>query len=246
MKLIILAAGYGGRLSPATESTPKALLEIRPGTTILDHQLTTAIKCGFKEVSVVTGFQSEMIEAKLDEYRSHFESIDWYYNPFFRVTNNLVSLWFGLPAMSGDFVYLNGDDVFHANVMSQLLNTPEEFVAVTSTKSSYDGDDTKVKFNDDLVSEIGKEIDPAKADGEWIGMCKISGHSRIRFIDEMNKLVRISSLRDGPWGYLPLLQSCIDKGILLNHMKIDSTEWAEVDFQMDLDFVRANLTRFTE
>jgi L-glutamine-phosphate cytidylyltransferase len=246
MRLIILAAGYGGRLSPATESTPKALLDIRPGTTIMDHQLATARACGFESVSVVTGFQSEMIEAKLDEYKSDFESLDWHYNPFFRVTNNLVSLWFGLPSMDEDFVFLNGDDIFHEKVMSQLLRTTEEFVAVTSTKSTYDGDDTKIQLDNEKITKIGKDLDPAKADGEWIGMCKISGRSRLEFIDEMNRLVRDSSLRDGPWGYLPLLQSCIDTGIDLNYVKIDSTEWAEVDFQMDLDFVRANLTRFTE
>ena len=39
MKAIILAAGKGERLMPLTSNTPKSLLELENGTTLLESQL---------------------------------------------------------------------------------------------------------------------------------------------------------------------------------------------------------------
>lgn len=59
---VVLAGGYGKRLSPITETRPKPLLPIEGGTVYgkLIKQLTAA---GAKEISVATMYKAEQIEA---------------------------------------------------------------------------------------------------------------------------------------------------------------------------------------
>lgn len=246
MRLIILAAGYGGRLSPATDATPKALLDLGGGKTILDLQLESAKAADINDVRIVTGFRSEDIERKLAERADLGLDADWLYNPFFRVTNNLVSLWTARPAMTEDFVMLNGDDVFNPSILRQLLATEADLVAVIDRKSVYDADDTKIVTEGERIARIGKDIPTDESNAEWIGMCAVRGQARVSLVRIMDELIRDASLRDGPYGYLPMLQRVIDSGVEFRFMEIEPTAWAEVDYQMDLDFVRANLTRFIE
>jgi len=246
MRLIILAAGYGSRLSPATQSIPKPLFDIGGGVTILERQLQAAKLCGIDDVRLVVGYKAEQIEEMLDKRADLGLNTDVYYNPFFKTTNNLVSLWTARPAMDDDFIMLNGDDVFRPSLLTQLMETEGEFTAPISRKSQYDEDDTKIITEGDQVVRIGKDLPPEKVNAEWIGMCIVRGAARKRFVALMDRLIRDPSLRDGAPHYLSLLQGLIDSGVTMNIHEIAPDSWAEIDFQMDLDYVRANLTRFND
>ena len=245
MRMIILAAGYGGRLSPATESTPKALLNLGRGKTVLDLQLEAAARCEVDSIQIVVGYEAEQIESKLIERSDLGLDTGTLYNPFFRTTNNLVSLWMARAAMTEDFIMLNGDDVFSQEVLDGIIAADGEFTAVVSRKSRYDSDDTKIVLDGSQIARIGKEIPVDEADAEWIGMCKVSGTAREMFVSHLDRVIRDRSLREGPWGYLPFLQGLIDGGQRFSYHEIPPDAWAEIDFQMDLDFVRSNLTRFS-
>ena len=93
MNVIILAAGKGERLFPLTKNTPKSLLEIKDGVTLLELQLRNISKCGIKDVSIVTGYLAEQIEAKIKAYSANFNlNVNIIYNPFYNTSNNLISL----------------------------------------------------------------------------------------------------------------------------------------------------------
>jgi choline kinase len=246
MRLIILAAGYGSRLSPATQSIPKPLFDLGEGVTILDRQLEAAKLCGIEDVRLVVGYRAEQIEEKLAERTDLGLNTDVYYNPFYKTTNNLVSLWTARPAMDDDFIMLNGDDVFRPSLLRQLMETEGQFTATISRKSQYDEDDTKLITEGARIVSIGKDLPPEKVNAEWIGMCIVRGDARSRFVTLMDQLIRDPSLRDGAPHYLSLLQGLIDSGVTMNFHEIAPDSWAEIDFQMDLDYVRTNLTRFND
>jgi L-glutamine-phosphate cytidylyltransferase len=246
MQAIILAAGYGGRLTPATDSTPKTLLDLDKGITILDRQLDAMKKVGIKKISIVVGFQAEKIDEKIAQRNDLDLEISIYYNPFYRVTNNLVSLWVARAAMGEDFIMINGDNVFKPSILKTLKESEELLTVMISKKKQYDADDTKLKLSDSKIIRLGKDIPLDEIDAEWIGMCAVRGQMRELFVKKLDELIRIPHLLDGKPHYLSLFQGLIDDGHPLYTIEIEPGSWAEIDYQMDLEFVRSHLTRFAD
>lgn len=63
-KAFILAAGFGKRMRPLTETTPKPLLQIG-GRTLLDHTLDRLEAAGVEDVVINTHYLAEQIEEHL-------------------------------------------------------------------------------------------------------------------------------------------------------------------------------------
>lgn len=246
MRLIILGAGYGGRLSPVSENIPKPLFELSPGVTILDRQLESAKRCGIKNIYIVVGFQASKIEAKVMQRADLELNIQTLYNPFYRTHNNLVSLWVAISVMDDDFIMINGDNVFRSSLLTFLNNSTGEFNILVAKKSMYDEDDTKLILKNDKIIRLGKDIPLDKANAEWIGMCVVRGSIRKLFINKIKELIRKPELLEGAPHYLSVFQGLADDGVSLETIRVESEAWADIDYQMDLDFVSTHLTRFND
>ena len=68
MKTIILAGGFGTRLSEETELKPKPMVEIG-GRPILWHIMKTYSHYGFNDFSIALGYKGEMIKRFFIDYR---------------------------------------------------------------------------------------------------------------------------------------------------------------------------------
>ncbi len=55
MRAIIIAAGKGTRLYPLTKNTPKSLLEIGNGLTLLESQLHSLKENEIKDITIIIG-----------------------------------------------------------------------------------------------------------------------------------------------------------------------------------------------
>ena len=66
VKAIILSAGQGRRLLSLTENMPKCLLPVS-GKPIIEWQIDALLSAGINEITVVTGFQSGLVEALLQQ-----------------------------------------------------------------------------------------------------------------------------------------------------------------------------------
>ena len=87
MKAIILAGGIGSRISREVNK-PKSLLDIGDGMPLLRYTIEMLQKKGIA-VSVVLGYQQELFHEVLKGL-----DVTYYFNPFYRVTNSIASLWF--------------------------------------------------------------------------------------------------------------------------------------------------------
>ena len=61
MNAIILAAGQGKRLYPLTKNKPKCMVNLF-GKTLLEWQISVFKQCGITDISIVTGYHSELID----------------------------------------------------------------------------------------------------------------------------------------------------------------------------------------
>ena len=60
MKAVVLAGGFGERLRPLTENTPKPLIPVA-GRPCIDYVIRSLVSSGFKEIVVTTGYMSDRL-----------------------------------------------------------------------------------------------------------------------------------------------------------------------------------------
>ena len=121
MKIIILAAGMGERLWPLTKDIPKPLLEVREGVSLLEEQLSRISQSGvIDSVVIVTGYLGHKVDEMVSGLNIDNLDISTVYNPFYRVSNNLASLWIARAEIDQDTMITNGDNLFHSDVFKDF------------------------------------------------------------------------------------------------------------------------------
>ena len=127
---------------------------------MLDRQLDTLAANGVDEVVVVTGFRDDQIEASLAQ-RVGGPRVRTVFNPFYKVADNLGSLFVAREELAGDVLVWNGDTLVSDELMARVLaNRGQDGICVTiDRKDRYDDDDMKVIAADDgRLRAIGKRI----------------------------------------------------------------------------------------
>lgn len=237
MKAIFLSAGKGTRMMPLTKNTPKPLLDIGEGVTIIENQLDSIVKCGLiKEVVFIIGYRAEQIEAKLKNYDKLL--IRFIYNPFYDISNNLISLWLASYEMKTDFVSINGDNIFKPEVLTRLINESQdkEIIMVIDRKKKYDDEDMKVITINDKVKSVSKKIPNDKANGESIGMIRYTRKGKEIIRNTLNQMVREESSKHV--FYLEALQKIMHSGFPVYYTECKEDDWTEIDFHPDLQLIR--------
>ncbi len=234
MKAIILSAGRGLRMLPMTKNTPKCLLEIGNGVSVLESQLTELMQCSeISKVVLVLGYLANQVEAKLEVFREQMD-IEIVYNPFFDSSNNLISLWTAAHEMTSDFIIINGDNIFNQKLLETIVTDQREGVfVVIDKKRSYDDDDMKVSLENGRVLHVSKEISEELTHAESVGFHKVAGKRHINmFVKILLEAIREPRARDQ--FYLALFNRLIENGALVEYIKVNRSDWAEIDFHPDL------------
>lgn len=230
MKAVILSAGQGKRLLPLTADSPKCILPIM-GQTLIEWQIDELAKSGIERVTVVLGYRADKVQRIL-QARYGTDRVRTVYNPAYAVSDNLVSCWAAHDEMDEDFILLNGDTLFEAAVLNQLLGSENRPVTVVvSQKNEYDDDDMKVELDGRRLVKIGKDLIPDQVDGESIGMIRFRGQGPKMFRDSIE-----TALHD------PLSRSKFYLAVIDNMARrmpvwtclIQGLQWCEIDYRADL------------
>lgn len=242
MKAIILSAGQGKRLFPLTENSPKCLLSIAPARTLLGWQIDQLIKAGIADIRVVTGYRALDVASEIAHYRplAHIETI---FNEEFDKADNLVSVWKARHEMTGDFILLNGDTLFTADVARTLVNSPRADITVAiSHKDRYDSDDMKVSLEKGRLTRIGKALPLDDVDGESIGMIRFSHAGADTFCRTAAETLSQENGRR-MW-YLSVIDALADS-MPIATVAVPPSDWCEVDFPVDLQRARAAVAHWS-
>ena len=243
MKAIILSAGQGKRLLPLTERAPKCMLPVL-GRPLVGRQIDALKQCGVDDITVVVGFGAELVEAGLEERygaverygaaaREGARRIRTLYNPFYTITDNLVSCWVARGEMQSEFLILNGDTLFAASVLQRLLSAPEHPITLAvSRKDVYDDDDMKVIRDGDRLLSVGKKLPREQVNAESIGMMTFRGDGPRLFREAMDRALRTPAALS-QW-YLSLIDALGKTGVVFTQ-EISATGWTEVDSPADLE-----------
>ena len=237
IKTIILAAGKGTRLFPLTQDIPKSLLDIGSGKSLLEESIEQMQNAEvIKEFCIITGHKKEQIDTKIELWRKSGIKVSSIFNPFYEISNNLVSLWMAKPLMNQDFIVINGDNIFTSDVLSGLIKQNKNGIFLTVCKRDrYGSYDMKVRLNSrDEVIEVSKSITSEKADAESVGLALISGTEyQELFKENLDELSQSKEFLTSYW--LEVFNLMIKKGIPIHSFEIDCHKWDELDSEDDLN-----------
>jgi choline kinase len=231
---LVLAAGWGSRLAPLTDALPKTLLEVDGDRTILDVALGNLKEVGLEDVVVVTGFASEVLDGrKAALERRHGLNLEMLFNPKALEWNNAYSLWCAREYFGEGMLMANGDTVHPASVEETLLESRDGSDLVIAVDQSHPlaEEEMKVQVSEEgLLTRITKLMDPAVAEGEYIGVTLIEPHAGQALADALEATFE----RDPQLYYEDGFQELADRGGRVRIAPIGTVEWVEVDDHDDL------------
>ena len=235
---MVLAAGAGRRLRPYTDTLPKALVPVDDETTILDLTLSNFSKVGLKDVAVIVGYKSEAVEERKKDLESrHNVNLELIFNDKAEEWNNAYSLWCAKDLFSQGFLLANGDTVHPVSVQETLLENrgPAILLAVDTVKKLAE---EEMKLTIDCagnLARITKQMDPATAFGEYIGLTLVEPEAAKNLTLALEKTWKLNPDLYYEDGY----QEYVDSGGVISLQPIGDVSWVEVDNHDDLAKARS-------
>jgi choline kinase len=230
---MVLAAGAGSRLGHETADLPKTLLGVDGDRTILDIALGNFAHVGLTDAVIVTGHAHDRLAERVPALeRRHGLQLELVYNEKALEWNNCYSLWCAREAFREGVLLANGDTVHPASVEEALLAArgPELVIAVDDSKPLGE-EEMKVHVTaDGYLDRINKALDPASAQGEYIGVTLIEPAAAASLADALEATWR----RDTTLYYEDGFQELADRGGRVGIAPIGTVEWVEVDDHTDL------------
>lgn len=231
MVAIILAAGMGRRLSI---DTPKCLIDIA-GVSIIKRQVAAFRRAGADRFVVVVGYQQDAVRAHLADEQGPFTFIT---NPRFADTNTIYSLFLAREHFAGGFFFANGDVVFDGRLTRSLL--PVDRSTQLAVKPGLCGqEEVKVMVEAGRITRIGKQLDPARSLGEFVGLARFGADLAVPFAEMLTQCV------DGEGVVGDHFERALDRlcqaGHTLSVVEVGGLPCSEIDFPEDLQLARDQL-----
>ncbi len=218
MKAILLAAGIGSRISNEIGQKPKSLLKI-DGKSIIAHTIELLQK-NHIEIVIITGFKHNLIEEEIKPY-----NVKTYYNPFYKVTNSIGSLWYARNELdTNEVIILNADVYFPQALLEIIFNCKKENFLLKDKTRRLEGD-YFFKTENGVLKEYGKELDYSQRDSEYVGIACLRGEWIKKFRLKLCEM--IESGQYDLWWENVLYSFAQSEDIYTQD--VDGVFWSEVD-----------------
>lgn len=227
MKIVILAAGKGSRLS--NPSLPKPLTLLSDGKSILQHQIE-ALEHYFSrhEIMVVVGYHKELI-------MDAFDDLLFIYSPRFSVENTSKSLLRAIKKFHEDFLWINGDLLFHPSIIEKLIAQRRSSMVVT--KRPVGEEEVKYKtIADGRITAVSKTV--ISGEGEAVGMNFFTADC----LPLLQK--NLEECLDSDY-FEKAVEQCIESGLAVWSCPVDNSLCTEIDFPSDLDHANTLLNSWS-
>ena len=152
MKALILAAGYGKRLRPITETMPKSMVEVNE-TPLLINALDNLADLGIAEVGIVVGHMANFIKNTIGNFYKGI-AISYYENERYLVTNNVFSLYQALDFCDDDMLMIECDIYYHKELLMPLISKVGDCLILASPFNQQTMDGTVIRIKEDVVEEL--------------------------------------------------------------------------------------------
>jgi len=225
MKVLIMAAGVGSRISRHLQDRPKCCVDVG-GKPLIRYTFDLLNKKGITDIAIVTGYQESYIIQALDGLK-----YTRYFNPFFRITNSIASTWRAQDFLSGmdDIIIMNGDVFIEEEVLGALLEDTRSPVMLADSSRIKEAD-YRFQWEGDLLTKYGKELSDEETSGEYVGIGKIRGKElwefKQRVIDCINK-------EDYNCWWEDAIYRGVGEGKKIFVKDVSGLFWAEVDYIED-------------
>ena len=238
MKAIILAAGEGKRLRPLTNNTPKCLVNLF-GKSLLQWQIETFRSCQIDDISVVTGYRSELI---------NLPRLKIFQNKKFETTNMVESLFCASQELSEQTIVSYGDIIFEKKVLDKLIQSKADFSVIVDKNWKryweirfdnplFDAESLKIDTDDNITSIGQKTQKIDEIEGQYIGLMKFQNAGLEKIKKFYEKIKSQSTNNSNPINPLvsfqqsfmtDFLQGLINDGCKLKAVEIENG-WLELD-----------------
>jgi choline kinase len=244
VRAVILAAGEGTRLRPYTFDRPKCLVPL-VGRELLTWQLDALEAAGVEDVTVVTGYRAEQIEAL---------AVTTVHNDAFASTNMVASLMCAAAQLDGgdDVLVAYGDLVYEPRVVRALAacSAPLAMTVDRGWRRLWslrmadplaDAETLRLDHDGNVVELGRKPHSYDEIEGQYMGLIRIGREFAPRLVDVYRALDPRGPYegRDRANMYMTsFLQHLIDEVTPVAAVVVDGG-WLEVDTIEDLDIYEA-------
>lgn len=228
---ILLAAGRGTRLFPATKAMPKTLLKVK-GKPIIEYTLDRLADFKIKEIIIVIGHFGNKIKNHVgDSYKG--VPVKYIFNPIYDKTNSIYSLWLTKDIVEEDIIVINADTLFNRDVLKYFAQSDCEIgLAIDDTLTGVIAEEAmKVTIVDGLIKDASKQIPPEKSHGDAIGLYRFQGKGVEILYKELERLVNGKVLDQLFTFAVKALMDNFD----VYPISIRGSSWIEVDDYNDLE-----------
>lgn len=236
IQAIFLCAGAGTRVRDVAGSMPKSLLPVS-GQPLLEIALDRLQRVGVTDVHVIGGYEWKQIQEAVGD-RVRLRVWDGW-----ETSNNLWTLAANADLLTGtgDRLILFGDVIFDDNLLPSLLASDADIALAVDTTSRLEGT-MRVAMHERGLA-IGNHVAPEDADGNFIGVLKLSGKACEGVRAEL-----ISRLEEGAnrTDYYTAVLPEIASDLTVEFVPVDPGSWAEVDTEADYESAKRRFEKQPE